>query len=490
MQLVAHSLVVVEFFSIEFLCVSLLPSIMSFTRSGFILENSSGKNIKDVYDYTDQNIGEGSYGAVRKGTHRTSGQVRAIKIVSKSMIKFLPKFRQEISIMKSLDHPNIIRLYETYEDAAFIYLVMELAEGGELFDQIIDQGFFSEVAAARCVKEMISAVLYLHNHHVCHRDLKPENFLLAQRDINSPLKMIDFGLSARFGEEPMATRSGTPYYVAPEVLRGSYDEKCDMWSIGVLTYVLLCGYPPFNGNTDQEILQRVKIARFMFPPAEWNGLSAAAKNFISRLLELNPAKRLSAQEAIEHEWIKNIPSDLDTLPNAEVQEKILQSLRSFRGIAKLKKIALTAIAHQIQDSEISDLKQVFSSVDINGDGTLTVAEIKAALVKAKVNLPSDFDSLIAEIDSDNSGEIDYLEFIAATMDRRLYNQREVCWRAFSVFDRDGNGKISIAEFSQVLQDDNIKQSIGTDRIREMVHEFDLNGDGEIDFDEFMAMMQR
>jgi calcium-dependent protein kinase len=466
---------------------------MSFTRSGFILDNtSSGANIREVYNFTDENIGEGSYGAVRRGVHKKSGQVRAIKIVSKSMIKFLPKFRQEISIMKSLEHPNIIRLYETYEDAAFIYLVMELAEGGELFDQIINQGFFTEVAAAKSVKQMISAVLYLHNHGICHRDLKPENFLLALRDINSPLKLIDFGLSARFThDEPMKTRSGTPYYVAPEVLRGPYNEKCDLWSIGVLAYVLLCGYPPFNGSTDQEILQRVKIGRFVFPPAEWKGVSSAAKNFISKLLELNPSSRMSAQEALEHEWLKRIPTvDEDNRVDPNLQEKILQSLRSFRGVAKLKKIALTAIAHQMEDSEITDLRNVFVSADTDGDGTLTVSEIRAALEKAKITLPADFEAIITEMDSDNSGSIDYSEFIAATMDRKLYNRREICWRAFSLFDRDGNGKISIQELAQVLQNDSLKQNIGMDRITDMIKEFDINGDGEIDFEEFMSMMQR
>jgi calcium-dependent protein kinase len=464
---------------------------MSFNRSGLVLENAvTGTNIRDVYEFGSDTIGEGSYGAVRKGRHIKNGQVRAIKIVSKNMIKFLPKFRQEISIMKSLEHPNIVRLYETYEDAAFIYLVMELCEGGELFDQIISQGFLTERAAAVAVKQMLSAINYLHSHSTCHRDLKPENFLLAFKDINSPLKLIDFGLSARLVEgEPMRTKSGTPYYVAPEVLSGSYSEKCDLWSIGVLAYVLLCGYPPFNGHTDKDILARVGAGKFTFPEAEWNGVSESAKKFITGCLDLNPSRRLSAQEALDHGWIKSLPVQ-DGQVKPEIQERVLRSLRAFRGVSKLKKIALTAIAHQLEEAEISDLKNVFLSVDVNGDGTLTVSEIRAALEKAAITLPTDFESLVAEIDSDGSGSIDYMEFIAATMDRKIYIRREVCWRAFSVFDRDGDGKISIAEFSKVLRDDSLKQNFATDRVSEMIKEFDLNGDGEIDFDEFMAMMQR
>jgi len=288
----------------------------------------------------------------------------------------------------------------------------------------------------------------------------------------------------------MTTRSGTPYYVAPEVLAGSYTELCDEWSVGVLGYVLLAGYPPFNGSTDKDILQRVRLGNVVFPPAEWNGVSTVAKNFITRLLELNPEKRMTAQEALEHTWLKNIPVSEDSKVDSSVQERILQSMKAFRGISKLKKVALTAIALQLQDSEISDLKKVFTAVDVNGDGTLTVAEIRAALDRASITLPPDFDSMVAEIDSDGSGSIDYMEFIAATMDRKVYNKRELCWRAFSVFDRDGDGRISLAEFSQVLHDDSLQRSIGTDKLREMIQEFDLNGDGEIDFDEFMAMMQR
>jgi calcium-dependent protein kinase len=367
---------------------------------------------------------------------------------------------------------------------------MEMCEGGELFDQIIAQGFFSERASAIAVKQMLSAVFYLHTRGICHRDLKPENFLLAFKDINSPLKMIDFGLSGRFAEDqPMSTKSGTPYYVAPEVLSGSYNEKCDLWSVGVLAYVLLCGYAPFNGNTDKDILQRVKIGRFGFPEAEWHGVSNDAKDFIRRLLELNPSKRMSAQEALDHRWIKSLPSE-DSKIDPSLQAKILQSLRAFRGVAKLKKVALTAIAHQLLDSEIAELKNAFIAVDINGDGCLTIAEVKDALTKAEINLPPDFDALIGEIDSDGSGCIDYMEFIAATMDKRLYNQREVCWRAFRMFDRDGDGKISLAEFAKVLQDDSLKRNLGHEKMHEMIKEFDLNGDGEIDFDEFMAMMQR
>lgn len=461
---------------------------MSFNRTGFILDNS-GSNISDVYNFSGDKIGEGSYGSVRKGVQRKTGQVRAIKIIPKTAVKYIAKFRQEIQLMKELEHPNIIRLYETYEDKENIYLVMELCSGGELFDRIITAGFFSEREAAIYVKQMLGALYYLHNKGICHRDLKPENFLMLSREADSPIKLIDFGLSGRFTPDTvMTTKSGTPYYVAPEVLNGAYNEKCDLWSIGVLCYVLLCGYPPFNGKSDKEILLGVKAGKYQFPEGEWRGVSGDAKDFVKRLLEFVPSMRMSAKEAMEHKWIQQLPSEASQIDPA-LQAKVLNSLRTFRGVSKLRKIALTAIAHQMLDSEIDELKKAFAAMDTNGDGSLTIAEVKSALDRSGIKLPPDLDEVIKEIDSDGSGSIDYMEFIAATLDQKIYNQREICWRAFKMFDRDGNGKISIAEFAKILKDDSVQRNFGTAKVSDMIKEFDLNGDGEIDFDEFMAMMQ-
>lgn len=163
---------------------------MSFNRTGFVLDNS-GSDITEQYQFSGDKIGEGSYGSVKKGVHKKTGQIRAIKTIPKTSVKYVAKFKQEIQIMKELEHPNIIRLYETYEDDANIYLVMELCEGGELFDRIISAGFFTEREAAVYVKQMAGALYYLHNKGVCHRDLKPENFLMLNRKPDSPIKLID-----------------------------------------------------------------------------------------------------------------------------------------------------------------------------------------------------------------------------------------------------------------------------------------------------------
>lgn len=386
--------------------------------------------------------------------------------------------------MKEMEHPNIIRLYETFEDDQNVYLVMELCEGGELFDRIITEGTFSEKAAAAYVRQILSALFYLHNRGVCHRDIKPENFLLGSKHPDAQLKLIDFGLSARFSNNGfMRSKSGTPYYVAPEVLAGKYTEKCDIWSVGVLTYILLCGYPPFNGRTDKDILAQVRRGYVKFPEPEWLDISENAKNFVQQLLDFNPNNRLSAEAALEHAWINTECPPLSAPVLApETQARIVGSLRQFRSVSKLKKIALTAIAHQLSDSQIDNLKDLFQRMDSNGDGTLAMDEIRAGLIKMDILLPPDFEAFFNDLDLDRNGTIDYMEFVAATMDKKLYLQKDVCWRAFKIFDRDNSGKISLAEFLRVLQD---TQEFGLEK---MISEFDLNDDGEIDFPEFLAMI--
>ncbi len=394
--------------------------------------------------------------------------------------------------MKQMEHPNIVRLFETFEDEDNVYLVMELCEGGELFDRLISVHTFSEHHAALYVKQILSALFYLHKQGVCHRDIKPENFLFSSTQADAQLKLIDFGLSSRFDSGiPMRTKSGTPYYVAPEVLAGSYTEKCDIWSVGVLTYILLCGYPPFNGRTDKEILAQVKRGYVKFPESEWEGISAHAKDFVTRLLEFVPKNRLPAKEALEHAWIKECAAGSSPSISSDTQKRIMSSLRQFRSVSKLKKIALTAIAHQLGDSEIDNLKDLFQSMDTNNDGTLTMEEIKTGLTKMGILLPPDFEAFFNDVDLDHNGTIDYLEFVAATMDKKIYLQKDVCRRAFNIFDRDHSGKISIAEFLTVLQDNNshtLDEEFNLSNLENMIREYDLNNDGEIDFPEFLAMI--
>jgi len=203
---------------------------------------------------------------VQKAKHKLTGEMRAIKRLTKEKMSVSARIRlnYEIDILKNLDHPNILRLYEVFEDKKYIYLVTEFCQGGELFDEIIARGKFSERDAAHVIKQLLSAIAYCHTRKICHRDLKPENILIDNKETLS-IKLIDFGTSQKFeDEEKMELVLGTAYYIAPEVLKGEYDEKCDVWSIGVILYILLSGEPPFPGGDDKEILRNVIQGKVSF----------------------------------------------------------------------------------------------------------------------------------------------------------------------------------------------------------------------------------
>ncbi|EER18260.1 Calcium-dependent protein kinase, putative [Perkinsus marinus ATCC 50983] len=460
--------------------------MVTIQRSGFILDNE-GKLLSDSYDVEKKTLGRGTYGSVSRAMNKSTKLIRAIKTISKSHLKNVVRFRQEIAIMKMLDHPNIVKLFETFEDAKNIYLVLELCTGGELFDRIIDQGYFTERGAASLMKQAISAVYYCHKNNIVHRDLKPENFLFLNKTKNSPLKIIDFGLAAKFGDNVhLKTKAGTPYYVSPQVLQGDYNESCDLWSCGVIMYILLCGYPPFHGDTDAQILARVRSGKYNFPDEDWKTVSSDAKDLIRKLLTFDQALRWTAEQALNHKWIKNLAKTADD--DVDEHRNVVSRLRNFRAQNKMKKVALTVIAQQLGDADIERLKKTFQALDENGDGTLTMQEIKEGMKSLDVSLPADLEEIMMDVDSDGSGAIDYTEFIAATIDKKTYIQEDVCWAAFRLFDLDGNGKITQEELQKVLSNDDVKTALGQDTVSKMISEVDLDGDGEIDFDEFMTMM--
>jgi len=463
-------------------------------RSQFIIENPG--RLRDVYEVDDSKvIGEGAYGAVRKGRHRQTEQIRAVKTISKDNWKKLDRFKQEIDFMKMLDHPNIIKLFETFEDEATIELVMELCSGGELFERVLEAGRFTEAQAATVMQQILRAVFYMHERGVCHRDIKPENFLFLTKDPieNAILKIIDFGLSSKIDKPDTAlkTKAGTPYYVAPEVLKGSYTRAVDVWSCGVIMYTLLCGYPPFWGKTDADVLVKVRRGNFTFEPRHWHHISQDAKELISGMLSFNPNSRISAEDALMHMWIK------DTAPRAPasvgLDVKFVDNLRSFLDQNRLKKVALNVIASQLQEDKLQKLREAFVAFDTNGDGKLTHEELLAGLKQVGVDsLPS---GTLKAVDSDNSGVIDYTEFIAAGLDRSLYLQEAVCYSAFRVFDIDGDGQITTEELNTILNKEDehaLAPTLLTRRhaIAEVIREVDADGDGKVSFKEFMAMMAR
>jgi len=442
--------------------------------------------IEDYYDI-GKVLGEGNYGQVMAATHKQSKAIRAVKCIMKSATVDA-KLKTEIEIHGSTDHPNIAKFYETFEEELKTFLVMELCKGGELFDRIIDAGCFSENQAAIVMQQACRAVLYLHQHHICHRDLKPDNFLFVSKDPidQNTLKIIDFGIACKFETgQVLKTKLGTPYYVAPEVLQGAYDNSSDMWSLGVIMFVLLCGYPPFYGEKDSEVLAAVRKAHLHFDDRDWHSVSHGAKSLILKLLKKDPTHRYNAQQAVEDQWIVKLAPNTD---GVQLQSEFVDKLRAFRSAYKLKKVALQIISKQLNDEQIGKLRTTFEALDADHNGSLTVNELQDGLKNLGItDIPQDLQQIMDGLDSDGSGQIDYTEFLAATIERKMYMQEDVCWKAFCVFDRNGDGKISKDELQLVLEDENMK-SIAGPNLQEIMTAVDEDGDGTIDFGEFMAMM--
>jgi calcium-dependent protein kinase len=369
---------------------------------------------------------------------------------------------------------------------------MELIEGGELFDELVSPhvgGKFNEPSVVIIIRQLLSCLAYCHKNGICHRDLKPENILLeASKDLDK-IKLIDFGQSRRYTEKShFSDTCGTPYYVAPEILGKNHNKECDIWSTGVITYILLSGIPPFNGYSNQEIMEKVKIGKFSFGHKVFQSISSEAKDFISKCIVLDPAGRMTPQEALEHPWILN---GTQVPVNREDAKEALENLLKFHQHHTLKQATLTFIASQLISKEEKErLGAVFRALDKNSDGVLSRAELREGFNKFQVGqrpFPEElFEAIFAAMDSDKSGSIDYTEFIVGSLKEQYFTTNERLKAAFKMFDKDGSNVIDKSEIRQVLGgQSNLPPSV----IEKLIEAVDLNKDGVIQFEEFTTMMK-
>lgn len=446
----------------------------------------------------------GQFGVACIVTHLASGQKRACKIISKARFIqskqkqiYFEGLRTEIEIMRrvSADKPaNIIHFHEFFEDETNLYLVMELCSGGELFDRIQERGVYSEKDAQEVLVQMMHAVRTLHALDIAHCDIKPDNFLFAAADQHAALKMIDFGHSHKVGpREYLRMLVGTPYYVAPEVLRGKYNKACDLWSVGVVMFVMLFGFPPFYADqdvygkhTDEKIFNLVRKGfipetRPGYGPWFPNAIrvSDSAKDLISKLLRKDVAERLTAEEALEHPWLKG-----DTAERTPLDQSVLTALKNFSASVKFKQQVLRHMANSLSEDNIRQLKETFTKLDKNKDGTITKEELKEAIAllqETDASQATQIENLMKSLDVDGDGVISYDEWLMFTVQKKLDAKEERLYQAFKQFDLDGDGRISAEEIKKVLAMNNDNE------IAQLIQEVDKDGDGTVDYEEFLAM---
>ena len=518
-------------------------------------EGVDSTETKTVGWTSQSELGSGNFGKVYRAKNKEKGYMCALKkilMTDKHNTSSVETLRREVNILQDMLHPSIIRLYETLETSTHLYISQEMCTGGELFDAIIqsqNEGvIFDECDAAAVMRMALEGLEHCHDRDVVHRDLKPENFLLSipldkKRKHGDPfpqVKMIDFGLAEkhRYGEH-FQLRAGTPYYMAPEVLNKSYDLECDLWSMGVILYILLCGYPPFYGDNDEEIYERIEkglprtfppaveawlkqsgetvnaapneqtklpgnkkykhnkllqpsadvravwdeYAEF-FPEAEFLHVSAGAIDLIRKLLVKNPKKRLTAKQALKHPWIL-----AQGPPKPEpLNKKIFDNLRQFTGLDKFKKVTKKLIALKLPQSEIDILANSFKEADTDKNGILTADELRvvvqnhlSSMKKSTEDIDEEFAQLIQALDIDGDGTIGYEEFIAATMETKHWDTAGRLEEAFACLDTDGSHYLETEEVAKALGESDANA-------QDILKRFDANGDGKIDLSEFKAMM--
>ncbi|XP_068465686.1 calcium-dependent protein kinase 28-like isoform X2 [Phaseolus vulgaris] len=396
--------------------------------------------------------------------------------------------KREVKILKALTgHENVVQFYDAFEDDSYVYIVMELCEGGELLDRILakKESRYTEKDAAVVVRQMLKVAAECHLHGLVHRDMKPENFLLKSTKEDSPLKATDFGLSdfIKPGKK-FHDIVGSAYYVAPEVLKRKSGPQSDVWSIGVITYILLSGRRPFWDKTEDGIFKEVLRKKPDFHRKPWTTISNAAIDFVKKLLVKDPRARLTAAQALSHPWVRE-GGEASEIP---IDISVLSNMRQFVKYSRLKQFALRALASTLNEEELADLKDQFDAIDVDKNGSISLEEMRQALAKDlpwKLKEPRVLEILQA-IDSNTDGLVDFSEFVAATLHVHQLEDDSDKWQlrsqaAFEKFDIDKDGYISPEE---------LKMHTGLrGSIDPLLEEADIDKDGKISLSEFRRLLR-
>uniref|UniRef100_A0A3Q2P1H0 calcium/calmodulin-dependent protein kinase n=1 Tax=Fundulus heteroclitus TaxID=8078 RepID=A0A3Q2P1H0_FUNHE len=297
----------------------------------------------DEYQLYEE-LGKGAFSVVRRCVKKSTGQEYAAKIINTKKLsgRDHQKLEREARICRMLKHPNIVRLHESISEEGFHYLVFDLVTGGELFEDIVAREYYSESDASHCINQILESISHIHQHDIVHRDLKPENLLLASKMKGAAVKLADFGLAIEVQGDQQAWFgfAGTPGYLSPEVLRKDpYGKPVDIWACGVILYILLVGYPPFWDEDQHKLYQQIKAGAYDFPSPEWDTVTPEAKNLINQMLTINPAKRITADQALKHPWV----CQRSTVASSMHRQETVECLRKFNARRKLKGAILTTM---------------------------------------------------------------------------------------------------------------------------------------------------
>ena len=427
--------------------------------------------------------------------HNTTGSVRAMKEIKKISNEGEEdnelEIINEINILMKMDHPNIVKIFGFYITSHYYYLITEYCEGGSLFDLIINNnGPFPEIQASYIMHQIFSVVNYCHKMKIIHRDLKPENILINKNENNFvQIKVCDFGTSLMFNRgEVQDELVGSIYYIAPEVLKKKYNSKCDLWSCGVIMYILLTGVPPFGGSNNRIIVE--KILKHDYDKTLLNKRCKACKELISLLLERNISKRIRADEALKHKWFQIYKSkEIRVEVDPKVIENCIINLKKYKKSSEIQEVALLYLVHNNPDlKEVDDACKIFGLIDKNGNGKINKEELFNGLsdIYQSDKLQQDVDEIFKNLDVNNDLYLETGEFVRAAIDKSIFLTEKSLKFAFNFFDKTNKGEITVNDLINILSGDDVSKE-EMERVREMVGK--ISPDEKIRFEEFCEIMK-
>ena len=449
-------------------------------------------------------LGKGAYGEVWLVKNKQIQKNFAMKIFKKTANSTLEEKEiiNEISILKSLDHPKILKILDFYSTSKLYYIITEYCPDGELFNEIIKKGKFDEGKTAFIMNQLFKGILYCHTQKVIHRDLKPENIMITKRENNGCLqiKIVDFG-TAKIFEKGQSQKNfvGSSYYMAPEILNRKYNEKCDIWACGVIMYILLSGKPPFDGIDDNEILENIRIGLYDISSYPFNTLSKECIDLIQQLLTYDYKKRISADQALSHKWFQNKEFINKNKINSIPKELAIQMINNMKNYNKNDNILYCAVIaylvhHNTNDEQCIEAGKLFNKIDSNNNGKIEKNELKFGMMEywnfTEEEIDKEVDLIYDNIDSNHNGYIEYEEFLRAAIDPKIFMSKNYLKFAFSYFDVENNGVITFEELKKrFLQNRNNNNDYIEKELKKVYDSIDVNHKGNVTFNEFCKMMK-
>lgn len=458
-------------------------------QQAIALDDDSRERFDDTYDRIKL-LTKGSSCEIWTVKHKQTQQVMVMKVIPRQNQDFVNEMKNEVDIMKQLDHPNIVRIYNLFENGNddSIMLVMEFLDGGDLWTR----SPYTEAQAAKVLTKILSAIAYLHKLKIVHRDLKMENAIYENTSPDAEPKLIDFGLSKAHVRDNMTCRVGTLLTMSPQVLEGQYTAKADLWSVGCIAYMLLSGDVPFDGTTNKVIVSKIRQGTYSMDGPKWKNVSSSAKAFVKSLLEYDPLKRKSASQALRSSWLQEMyplserqpePSNMSLVRNAITTS----TSETSSGTAVLKRLANLIIAHRSSNESLVELRKAFDAMDTNNEGTINFWEFRTALKQSNYS-DQQLKEIFQNMDITETGVINYTEFLAATLESTGDIDEALIRQAFQKLDSDKSGYISRDNMCSILGSKCTVQNC-QDITNDIMNHVDTDGDGKISFDEFLTLFR-